>query len=155
MKDEGSALGKIVGGGLLTVSLVVFGVFSVLVGAPANIRDLIILLAGVGAPGVAGVALLARLRQVRRIAARHEESWRQTRESEVIRLARRLGGKVTVLEVVADSAMGTEAAKEMLDALVTGELADMEVTESGLIVYSFPDLQRLDEKDRAKGILEG
>ena len=130
------------------------GVFFVLGGAPTSIRSLVALFIA-SVPGAAGLTLLARHRSAGRIAARHEESWRQTRESEVIRLARRLGGKVTVLEVVADSAMGTEAAKETLDALVTGELADIEVTESGVLVYVFPDLQHLDEKDRAKGILEG
>jgi hypothetical protein len=33
-------------------------------------------------------------------------------------------------------------------------MAELEITDSGLLVYAFGDVQRLSEKPRAKGILD-
>ena len=34
------------------------------------------------------------------------------------------------------------------------ELAEIEITDSGLLVYTFDDVRRLSEKESARGLLE-
>jgi hypothetical protein len=41
-----------------------------------------------------------------------------------------------------------------LRELVIRGVAEPEVTESGLLVYAFHDVRRLEEKPRSKGVLE-
>ena len=42
-----------------------------------------------------------------------------------------------------------------LESLVRKEVAEIEVTDSGQFVYSFPGFLTADQKDDAKGLLEG
>ena len=51
-------------------------------------------------------------------------------------------------------AITPEAAKDALDALALREQAELEITESGVIVYAFHDVRHLEEKSRAKGVLD-
>jgi hypothetical protein len=50
--------------------------------------------------------------------------------------------------------MTPEAAKEALDGLALRSQAELEVTEAGLIVYDFPEVRHLEDKDSAKGLLD-
>ncbi len=47
-----------------------------------------------------------------------------------------------------------ETAKEVLESLHTQGLSEIELTESGMIVYTFYDILNLSEKDSAKGVLD-
>lgn len=106
-------------------------------------------------PAAAGIALTARhFRGGRLVESRRNQLRRQTIESEVLRLAGERGGRLTLVEIVTDMAVSTEAAQEALDALVLREVADIAVTDSGVLVYTFHDVERLAEKSRARGILE-
>jgi hypothetical protein len=106
-------------------------------------------------PGSAGVVLLRRhIRNKGAIGDRKELLRKQTLEAEVLRLATKHGGKLTIVETVTDLAITPEEAKEALDELARRGLADFEVTESGVVVYAFHDVQRLSEKPHSKGILE-
>jgi hypothetical protein len=116
---------------------------------------LIALVLAVGLPAGAGIALIARRRGGgQRLAARRETLRRQTLESELVRLAGRHGGKLTSIEVVRELAVSPEDADAVLRDLVHRSIAEPEVTESGLLVYAFHDLQKLEEKPRSKGVLE-
>ncbi len=79
---------------------------------------------------------------------------RQTWESEIVKLAERKGGKLTVVEVVADSVMNADDAEGVFKDLVGRGLAEPEVTDGGLIVYVFPDIKLLKEKNASKGLFE-
>lgn len=59
-----------------------------------------------------------------------------------------------MVEVVAETAMGAEQAEAMLRSLAEHGIAEPEVTDSGLIVYSFYDLQKLGEKKDSRGLLD-
>lgn len=89
-----------------------------------------------------------------RTGKRRDELRRETLQSEMLRLAREHGGRLTIVEVVSALAVTPEEAKESLDALAVRGMADYEVTDSGIVVYMFHDIARLDEKDRSKGLLE-
>ena len=121
--------------------------------APAT---LIAVLIAVVLPAAGGSYLLAVvLGAGERIARRQEELRLQTLEAEILRLATRRGGKLTVVEVTAELAVDKATADKALDALAVRELAEMELTEAGNIVYSFRRLEELPEqKERARRILD-
>jgi len=106
-------------------------------------------------PGAAGVALITgRVGARGRIGARREALRRQTLEAELLRLARRHAGRLTVVEVVSELAVADDEAKEALDALAVRGLADFEVTDSGVVVYVFHDVKHIDDKHDSRGLLE-
>ena len=120
--------------------------------APATLAALLIT---VGVPMVGGLALaFSHFGGRGRLSRRREELRQQTIESEILRLAARHDGKLTAVEVASEMALAPEAAKDALDALAVREHADLEITESGVIVYSFHDVRHLDQKSRAKGVLD-
>jgi hypothetical protein len=122
------------------------------IGAPATIAALLMTVA---LPAAGGVALLTRrFRRGARLATRREALRQQTLESEVLRLAAQRQGRLTAVEVATEFAMPPEKAKELLDSLMVRELADIQVTESGVLVYAFHDAMHLQEKPHAKGVLD-
>jgi hypothetical protein len=121
-------------------------------GAPATIAALLITVA---LPAAAGIALLTnRFRRGARLAARKELLTQQTVEAEILRLAAQRAGRLTAVEVATEFALPQEKAKELLDALMVRDLADIQVTDSGVVVYVFHDIKHLADKPHAKGILD-
>ncbi len=78
----------------------------------------------------------------------------KTLEAEILKLAEKKGGKLTVVEVMSDLALNKDTAKELLDSIASQSLADVELTESGVIVYSFYEIRHLKDKQKAKGVLD-
>ena len=70
----------------------------------------------------------------------------------LLRLAREKGGSLTVLEAATDGRMTVAIAEEILGALAGGGSAEVRVSESGLVVYHFPEIERGSEKFRAKPV---
>ena len=117
--------------------------------APATI--VAVLLTAI-APAVGGVALLrgggtARTRRL-------DQLRQQTIDAEILRLAVSERGKLTAVEVATALALTPETAKEALDALVARDVADIAVTERGVIVYTFHDAKHIGGKGEAKGVLD-
>lgn len=109
----------------------------------------------VGIPGIAGGVMLYRhAKGVRMVGGGTDQLRRQTHESEILKLAQRRGGKLTVVEVVADTSMSVPDAEQALASLVERGVGDVEVTDSGLMVYVFRDVQSLGEKGRSRGLLD-
>lgn len=116
---------------------------------------LIALLLTVALPAGAGIALLRKGSGGRkRLEERREVLRQQTLTSELVRLAGLRGGKLTAIEVVSEFAVTPDEAERALKDLVVRGLAEPEVTESGLLVYAFHDVKRLEEKPHSRGILE-
>jgi hypothetical protein len=145
----------ILGAGLLALSLFMLVGFlrsDANVGAPATIAALLITVA---LPGIGGIALLGRrFGRARRLTTRKELLRQQTLEAEILRLAAQRQGRLTAVEVATEFALPPEKAKELLDSFMVRELADIQVTESGVLVYAFHDALHLHEKPHAKGILD-
>jgi hypothetical protein len=149
-------VGKL-GGGAALVLLALF----MLVGfmqsdaeASGAVRALTLLLT-VGLPGAAGAMLLRNHFGERgRLEQRKDVLRQQTMESEILRLADQKGGKLMLVEVVSALALPQASAKELLDGMVMRELADVEVTDSGVLVYSFHDIRHLSEKSTSRGVLD-
>ena len=109
----------------------------------------------VGIPAAAGVGLVfLHLKERRAGGEDRAQLRRQTWESEVVRLAGRKSGRLTVVEVVGELGMSGPEAQETLESLMNQGIGDIEITDSGLLVYRFEDVQKLKEKSQSRPILE-
>jgi hypothetical protein len=106
-------------------------------------------------PAVTGGFLLKPAAAPRgRLPHNREQIRQRTLQSEVLRLAGERQGRLTIVEVVEQFAVTPEEAKTALDALALEGMADFAVTDSGMVVYDFPELRQLEDKSKAKGILD-
>lgn len=105
----------------------------------------------------AGAVMLARshFAERSRLSGRRAALARQATESELLRLAQSRGGKLMATEAAMAMHLSEDVAREALDAMVTGGRAELEVTDGGNLVYSFPTLAQLSDKPTARGILDG
>jgi hypothetical protein len=134
---------------LALAALMFFGFLrsSAPLGSPATLAALLIVVA----LPAAGGAMLLRSGPNR---ARLERLRQQTIEAEVLRMAAQEGGRLTAVEVAATLALPPEAAKQALDSLVERDLADIGVSDEGVVVYMFHDSKHLGGKGSVKGILD-
>src|SRR5262245_37694303 len=102
----------------------------------ASPAAIVALLVTVGIPAAGGVFLL---RGRRADSARVARLRRETIEAEVLRLAVARAGRLTSVEVATELAMTPEEAKATLDGLVEREVADLAVSDAGVLVYTFHD----------------
>jgi hypothetical protein len=116
-------------------------------GSPSTIAALLIV---VVLPAVAGFTLLRGGPNRARLAELRE----RTIEAEVLRMAAQQGGRLTAVEVAAALALPPEAAKQTLDSLVERDLADIGVSDEGVVVYLFHDSKHLGSKHSTKGLLD-
>ena len=61
-------------------------------------------------------------------------------ENRVFRLAYKLGGRLTVSDLVVDLDFSIEEAESFLDQLVDSTRVTMEVRDDGLVYYEFPEI---------------
>ena len=149
-------MGKLLGGAalLLLALFMLVGFLQSDAEASGAVRALTLLLT-VGLPGVAGAMLLrSHFGAHGQLEQRKDALRQQTMESEILRLADQKGGKLMLVEVVSALALPQASAKELLDGMVLRELADVEVTDSGVLVYSFHDIRHLSEKSTSRGVLD-
>lgn len=148
-------MGRIMGGSalLLLAAFMAIGFMGADVdaSAPATLAAVLVV---VVLPAVAGLTLLVRRPGSARAHARRDALRRETIESEVLRLAAQHGARLTVVEVVSALGVSTDAAEEALNALAARDMAELQVTNSGVIVYAFRDIALLGEKPHARGVLD-
>jgi hypothetical protein len=119
------------------------------IAAPSTIMALLLVAV---APAVGGVMLL-RGGDIKR-SRRLQQLRQQTIEAEILRLAAQHSGSLTAVEVATALALTPETAKETLDDMVGRDVADIAVTERGVIVYTFHDVKHIGGKGEAKGVLD-
>lgn len=113
------------------------------------------LLIAVGIPAGAGIALIrSHFREQRLLTADRADLRLQTWESELVKLAGSHGGKLTVVEAVAATGLRAPQVEEAFRSLHEQGIAEIEVTDSGLLVYQFRDVRLRGEKGDSKPILE-
>lgn len=71
---------------------------------------------------------------------------RRRQENTILRLARQRGGRLMVIETAADTGLTAIEAEGILKGLTEGGFVEMEVTDSGLVVYRFPEVLYEHEK---------
>ncbi|MCY4378069.1 MAG: hypothetical protein OXC31_30280 [Spirochaetaceae bacterium] len=148
-------MGRLIGG----CCLIAVGLFVLLgftqadvAGGPATVVALLI---GAGLPVAGGAWLIAGHLGAGRVhGERREALRRETLESEVLRLAGRHTGRLTAVEVAGELAVSPAAAEEALHALALKKVADLEITDSGVLVYVFHEVLHASEKDQARRLLD-
>ncbi len=121
-------------------------------GAPATLAALALT---IGLPALGGGLLLrSHYSERERLQGRKALLRQQTIEAEILRLAGEHQGRLTAVEVATQLAMTPEGAKEALDALALRGQAELEITDAGVLVYSFYDIRHLGGKPSAKGVLD-
>lgn len=149
-------MGRLLGGGALVAlaAFMLLGFFNLSQPLSFPVAALTLLVT-VGVPGGAGAALLRAHFRERTRATGHRERLRlETHQAELVRLAARRGGRLTVVEAVAETALDSHTVEAALGALMEQGVADIEVTDSGLLVYTFPDVRNLPEKGSSRDILD-
>ncbi len=79
---------------------------------------------------------------------RDPRSVENSNEADIFRLARKLGGRLTVSDVVIHLGYRPRDAEQMLEKMTDSIRVRMEVTENGMIVYDFFEV---DVSDRGNG----
>jgi hypothetical protein len=123
-------------------------------GMPLSASAIAALLITVALPAGIATRMLATRNQQPRIDQHKHDLRMRTIEAEILRIATPHKGKLTLIEMVSELAISPEEAKTAADSLVRQELADIEITESGVLVYAFHDIKHLHEKPSSRGILE-
>ena len=140
------------GGGLIALAALMFVGFlgsNRSLAQPATIAALLIV---VVLPAIAGVALIRGIGSADE--ARRAKLRQQTIEAEVMKLAIQHAGKLTAIEVATALALPQDETTRALEAMVEREVADLEITDEGVIVYTFDAARRLGSKDTSRGILD-
>ncbi len=151
-------MGKLVGGILLTF-VAAFMMIGFLAGGGADQSAVVRILTfgvAVGIPAAAGGALLWQHARRTRLAGPggSEQLRSQTHQSEIVKLAQHKGGRLTTVEIVADTALSIDQAEAAMSQLVERGMAEVEITDRGLIVYRFRDLEQLPDKVKSRGVLD-
>lgn len=104
----------------------------------------------------AGAVLLARshFAEKSRLSGRRAALRRTATESELLRLAQGHGGKLVAVEAALALHLSEADARAALDGMVAEGRAELEVTDEGHLVYTFPTLAQLTDKHTARGILD-
>lgn len=61
-------------------------------------------------------------------------------EKEIVKLAQRKGGRLSILEIVAETSMNTKEADGIMEEMTVKGYVIMDVTDSGGILYTFPGI---------------
>ena len=75
-------------------------------------------------------------------------------QNRLLRLARDRGGSLSVIEAATDLRLTVDKTETMLRELAARGYAEVRVSESGLLVYHFHEIERADEKHHAKPVDE-
>ena len=73
-------------------------------------------------------------------------------QNRIVRLAQERGGRLTVVEAAADTGLTVEEVEEVLKRMADGGYVEIEVTDSGLVVYCFPEILYAHEKHWSRGV---
>ena len=90
----------------------------------------------------------------RRVKRSGDKKAHAKNQHRILRLARDKGGSLTVTEAAMDTRITVEKTEEILRELTISGHAEMRISDSGMVVYHFPEIERWDEKYRARPVDE-
>lgn len=149
-------MGKLVGAAVLAaVALFMLSGFFASGAQAGDAASLAALALGVGLPGACAGLLVRAHRRERTLGDGRRAALRdQTLDLDILRLAREHGGRLTAVEVAMELSVAPEHAQAALDRLMLRRVADVEVTDDGVLVYAFHDIRHLEGKHTARGVLD-
>jgi hypothetical protein len=136
--------------GLLLVAALASSISDIARGVDVSdsIGGAVVLAIGAAASGLGARRCLGPAKARRPVLSRDE------REHLVLERARAAGGKLTQAELALDSGLSLDEARRLLDELAEKGAAELELSSSGVLVYSFPGLISAAEKSAAKPVDE-
>lgn len=131
------------------VGFMLFGLWEILEAADAGAHRSI-------APFAVGVSLsivgsLLWMLGKRLDAAAHLIGHRR-RQNKIIRLAQRRGGRLMITEIAVETGLAVEEVEDIVTGLVNGGYVEVEVSDSGVVVYRFPEALFAHEKHWSRGV---
>ena len=90
----------------------------------------------------------------RRVKRSGDKKAHAKNQHRILRLARQKGGSLTVIEAAMDTRITVEKTEEILRELTISGHAEMRISDSGMVVYHFPEIEHWDEKYRARPVDE-
>lgn len=73
------------------------------------------------------------------------------RQAQLFKLAYRLGGRLTVSDIVIETGMGLTESQAFIDSMVDNSHVRMEVDANGLVIYEFPEIIDRYRRDAERG----
>ena len=90
----------------------------------------------------------------RRVKRSADEKSHAKNQNRILRLGKEKGGSLTVIEAATESKITVEKTEEILRELAWGGHAEMRISDSGLVVYHFLEIERWNEKHWARPVDE-
>lgn len=100
-------------------------------------------------PGILAFLLIIHLRKLNRLEKKESEVFLQDR---MLELAQKHDGKLTVIETATALDIAVSDAQTLLENLCRIGMAQLQVSESGVMVYHITDIISKDEKDRSETV---
>jgi hypothetical protein len=92
-------------------------------------------------PIVGGTLLIrSNLQAKRKGIQQTQQALVAQREKEIIRLAQKTGGHLTIPDIVGGTSLNTTEAEEIMREMTTKGYVNMNVTDAGVIVYEFYEI---------------
>jgi hypothetical protein len=144
---------KLIGGGICIFigSFMFLGFAANLSGSGFAIEfvDIVVLLLFVLAPiAVGGFMIRSHLTDKQSTLQQKLTSLQKRREKQILQLALKKDGRLTIPEIAANTSMSTTEAEEFMRDMTAKGYVDMQVTDSGVIMYEFYEIihrESLDE----------
>ncbi len=139
---------KLIGGGVFTFggAFMLLGFAVNLSKNPADIGDFIGALLLVVAPiGIGGALIRSHFKDKQKALQEQKNVLYEQLERQIIRLAQKKGGRLSIPEIAVDTTMNTEEAEKFMQELTAKGFVDMQVTDSGVIVYEFYEIAHKNE----------
>jgi hypothetical protein len=93
-----------------------------------------------GRHGVIGSAGDERELLAQYYAGGYAHRYTRDRQVQLFKLAFRLGGRLTVSDIVIETGLGVQEAEAVIEAMVDNTHVNMEVNDDGMVVYEFPEI---------------
>ena len=90
--------------------------------------------------GIGGLMLLSHFLEKRKALQGQQKALHNQQEKQVIRLAQQKGGRLTIPEIAVETSMTTAEAEEFMQEMASKGYVNMEVTDTGVIVYEFYEI---------------
>ena len=106
-----------------------------------DIGDIVAFILLSAAPIIVGsVIVRSHFTGKRRLIEAEQKALYEQREREIIRLAQQKRGRLSIPEIAVATSMNTEEADKMMREMAAKGYVDMQVTDSGVIVYEFYEI---------------
>jgi hypothetical protein len=98
------------------------------------------LLLGVGPMVGGGLLIRSHMKRKQQALSAQKKDEYARREKEIIKLAQKKAGRLSIPDIVAETSLNSDEADRIMQELTTKGYVDMQVTDSGVIVYEFYEI---------------